>query len=278
MTAAEKYAARIDAVRQQRARLHGEQPPGDPWFGAAARRFRYDPHRKLDANLETIASYVQLEDVLMDVGGGAGRACLPMALHCRQVVNVDSSVGMRAEFEESAAGAGIKNARFIEADWLEAENVQGDVVITANVTYFVRDIVGFVGKLAEASRRRVIMNLWSVPPPDHWGQLFRLVYGEEQEEAPGHQQLLPVLWEMGILPDVQVKPGEFRADELPKTREEAVRNAMQGRWLGANDQERGRELIEQHFQELFEPSSQGFRPLWRPETQELLVTWERSRE
>jgi hypothetical protein len=33
MTAAETYAARIDAVRAQRARLHGAPPPDDPWGG-----------------------------------------------------------------------------------------------------------------------------------------------------------------------------------------------------------------------------------------------------
>ncbi len=171
----------------------------------------------------------------------------------------------------------MENARFILADWLEAEKVQGDVVITANVTYFVRDIVGFVGKLEEASRRRVVMNVWSVPPPNQNTTLFRLLYGEEQEQAPGYQQLLPVLWEMGILPDVRVQRGAFRLGELPQTREEAVRQATQGQWLSPKDQDRGRSLIEQHFQELFESAPEGFRPLWQPEAQELLITWEKRR-
>src|SRR2546423_910770 len=72
MTAAETYAARIDAVRAQRARLHGAPPPDDPWGGSVAQRFRYDPHRQLDANLAVLASYMWPEDVLLDVGGGAG--------------------------------------------------------------------------------------------------------------------------------------------------------------------------------------------------------------
>ena len=278
MKAAEIYAAHVDAVSEQRTRLHGEQPAGDSWGGAMASRFRYDPRRVLDANLEAIASYVQPEDVVIDVGGGAGRACLPMALRCREVINVDSSSGMQAEFAACAADAGIENARFMLADWLEAENVLGDVIITANVTYFVREIVEFVGKLGDASRRRVVMNVWSVPPPNQNAPLFRLVYGEDQEEVPGHQQLLPVLWEMGILPDVQVQPGTFRPGELPQNREEALRQAALGQWLNPKDQDRARSLIDEHFDELYEPIPEGFRPLWRPEAQELLITWEESQD
>ena len=277
MKAAEIYAAHIDAVNEQRIRLHGAQQPADYWGGATARRFRHDPRRSLEPNLEAIASYIHPEDVVIDAGGGAGRVCLPLALRCREVINVDPSPGMQAEFEGCAAEAGIENARFILADWLDAEKVQGDVVITANVTYFVRDIVGFVGKLEDASRRRVVINVGSVPPPNQAAPLFRLVYGENQEEVPGHRELLPVLWEMGNLPDVQVQPGAVQADELPPTREEAVQQAMQGRWLEPEDQDRARGIIEEHFQELYEPGPDGFRPLWRPESKHFLITWEKSR-
>src|SRR6266700_4162202 len=109
--AAESYAARIDAVRAQRARLHGALPPSDPWGGPVAQRFRFEPHRPLDANLAVLASYMRPEDVLLDVGGGAGRVALPMALRCREVTVVDASPGMGAEFATVAAAAGIANAR-----------------------------------------------------------------------------------------------------------------------------------------------------------------------
>ncbi len=77
--AAEIYAAQVDAVKEQLLRLHGGPQPDDSWGGAAASRFRYNPRRALDANLEAIASYVRSEDVVIDAGGGAGRVSLPMA-------------------------------------------------------------------------------------------------------------------------------------------------------------------------------------------------------
>jgi SAM-dependent methyltransferase len=280
MTAAETYAARIDAVRAQRARLHGAPPPDDPWEGLVARRFRADPHRPLDANLAALASYTRPEDVLLDVGGGAGRVALPLALRCREVITVDASPGMGVEFTAAAAEAGIPNARFIHANWLEAEGVQGDVAFTANVTYFVGDIVPFIEKLATAARRRVMLTVWSVANPNQSAPLFHLVYGEEQAAVPGHRELLPVVWELDILPDVYVLPGVPQVPggpmgaRLPQTPEEAVQVAVQGQWLGPHDQARARRLIAEHFAELFAPSPEGFRLLWRQEAREVLITWE----
>jgi 2-polyprenyl-3-methyl-5-hydroxy-6-metoxy-1,4-benzoquinol methylase len=280
MTAAETYAARIDAVQTQRARLHGALPPGDPWGGPVARRFRFDPHRTLDANLAALASYIRPEDVLLDVGGGAGRVALPLALRCREVITVDASPGMGAEFTTAAAEAGITNARFVHANWLEAEGVQGDVALTANVTYFVRDIVRFIEKLANAARRRVMITVWSVANPNQSAPLFTLVYGEEPVAVPGYRELLPVLWELGILPDVHVLPGVplvpggAMGARMPQTPDDAVQLALQGQWLASQDHARARGLIEKHFSELFAPSPEGLRPLWRQEAREVLITWE----
>ena len=279
MTAAETYAALIEAVSAQRLRIHGHQPQGDRFGGPVAQRFRSDPHRRLDANLQAVASYVQPDDVLIDVGGGAGRVGLPLALRCRQVINVDSSPGMLAEFEACAAQAGITNARSVLADWLAAADISGDVSLASSVTYFVHDIVPFIEKMAAASRRRVLLTLWSVPSPNQSTPLFRLVYGEEQAPAPGHRELLPVLWDMGILPDVRVLPDAplipgATLQVLPQTHQDAVHWALQGRWLQPEDQARAQDLVEAHFHELFAQGPEGFRPLWYQVARQLLITWE----
>ena len=276
MDAAEAYADQVDAVRAQRTRLHEGEHQGDHWVGAAARRFRYDPRRHLNANLEAIASYVQPEDSVVDVGGGAGRVCLPLALRCQEVINLDSSSGMKAEFEDAAAEAGISNAQFIQSDWLDSRGLTSDLVVTSNVTYFLRDVVPFIKKMEETAKRRVIMTVWSVPPHSQNAAIFRLVYDEEQEAVPGHQQLLAVLWEMGILPDVRVLPSTF-LDELPQTYEAAVQEAARGQWLSPTHQDLAHSLVQKHFDELYEKTGAGYRPLWRPEARELLITWEPSK-
>jgi hypothetical protein len=47
MTAAETYAALIDAASAQRLRIHGHQPLEDRFGGPVAQRFRADPYRRV---------------------------------------------------------------------------------------------------------------------------------------------------------------------------------------------------------------------------------------
>src|SRR5215216_6378476 len=153
MQSADAYAARLDAQVAQAARIAGARPLADRWGGAMASRFRLDPRRPLDPVLEAVAAYLSPGDVLLDVGGGAGRVSLPLAGRCREVINVEPSPGMAAAFRDAAREAGIANARAVEADWLEAGEA-GDVAVASDVTYFVRDIVPFVKKLDAAARKR----------------------------------------------------------------------------------------------------------------------------
>lgn len=274
-TAAEIYAAHADALAAQNARIYGPPTQEDVWSGPTAAWFRFDPHRQLDGNLAVMASYLEPDDVLVDVGAGAGRVSLPLSLRCREVVNVEPSPGMAEEFSSLVAESGIKNARLVPANWQDADDIQGDVVTTSDVTYFVRDIVQFIEKMEAAARRRVMITVWSEPPPDRAAALFRRVYGEERALRCGHRQLLPALWEVGILPDVHVlpEPSWWETWSLP-TRDTALEHALEGRWLREEDRERARDIFNQQFDELFSRDNNGFRPLWRSEMRELLITWE----
>ena len=120
-----------------------------------------------------------------------------------------------------------------------------------------------------------MITIWSEPPPNRRAKLFQLVYGEEQAVLPGQGQLLPVLWDMGILPDVQVLPEPpWWENQRPQTREEAVKLVLEDRVVKPEDRERARPLIESQFDELFAPSEAGFVPQWLTEMRELLITWE----
>ena len=274
VSAATDYAAYQDAVAAQQARIFGPEPQGDPW-GAEAGFFRMDPNRDPEPNLRMISSYLRPGDVLVDVGGGAGRVCLPMARYCREVVMIEPSPGMGAEFDASHREAGIDNAWRVQADWMDAAGIEGDVVFSGDVTYFVRDIVPFVEKLAAAAHRRVMITLWNEPPPCRGAPLFKLVHGEEQELLPGFEILLPVLWEMEILPDVLVLPdGPWWENRAYPSREDALTWAVEGPWLRAEDRERATGIFRDNFDELFTSGPEGFRPRWQRPMRELLITWE----
>ena len=275
MNPLETYANQFDAVNAQRTRIYGPPASGDTWAGEAARQFRFDPRRNLGGNLAAIASYVAPDHVVVDVGGGAGRVCLPLALKCRQVVNVEPSPGMAAEFESLAQEAGITNASLVPSLLSQVGETQGDISFCADVTYFVRDIADFIGQMEAIAAHRVMITVWSEPPPNRRAKLFQMVYGEQQAFLPGHRQLLPVLWDLGILPNVQVLPeSPWWEEQRPPTREEAVQMVLEDRWLKLEDRDRARSLFESHFDELFAPGEGGYVPQWRPDMRELLITWE----
>ena len=271
MSAADHYQALVDAVQAQRARLVAPQTENGRW-DRMAKQFRMDPRRELDANLAAVAALIQPGDSVLDIGGGAGRVSLPLARHCREVVDVEPSPGMCAEFAESAAEAGITNARTLQSAW-PATGISGDVTLVFNVTYFVREIVPFVEALLAAARRRVIIGVWSVPPPNAAAELFKAAFGEEQELAPGHAELLAVLWEMGVLPDVHVLPGDFPLPQPPlATEDEAVRFYLGT--LQPIDEPAAEERIRANFDRLFTRNEKGFLPAWRSHNREMLITWE----
>ena len=276
-SAAEEYAALLDAVEGQQLRLFGPRP-ADIWTGQSAAQFRFDPHRELNANLAALASYVMPNDVVVDIGGGAGRVSLPLALRCREVLTVEPSAGMAAEYEGSRQDAGITNARLIPVSLMDVQGVEGDVAVTCDVTYFIRDIVPFIERMQSVACRRVMITVWSEPPPNRGGDLFRRVYGEPLTPMPGHRDLLPVLWDMDILPDVRVLPDPtWWEDWRYATREEAIESVIFGRWSREDVRDRARSIFEEQFDELFAPEDDGYRAIWRRPMRELLITWETMR-
>ena len=285
MTAAEHYAARVDAVMAQRARLRGAEPSGDLYGELEPDHplLKADPRRPLDANLRALADLIEPSDAIVDVGGGAGRMSLPLALRCRSVTNVDPSASMGAAFLANARAAGISNVALVQGDWLAADAPQGTVALVNHVTYLTRDIVPFIEKLERAGSRRVIVTV-NAPPPPSWNRvLFQLVHGEAEEVVPGHAELMNVLWEMGRLPDLTmlspqnvrlVVPLPSRAAALDLA-VQRVANEQWAHWPATAALEaRTRAAVEQHFDELYAQGADGFTPRWISLGREVLITWQ----
>ena len=284
MSAAETYAARVDAVLDQRTRLRGPQPSGDLFAGLPPTNpmFRIDPRRQIEPNLEIIAQYVRPHDVIVDVGGGAGRVSLPLALRCYEVINVDPSAALLGGFEASARQADIANARAIQADWMDVEPPRGTFALVNHVTYLTRDIEPFIRKLEAAASRRVLITVNSPPPPSWNRELFRLLFDEVQAIVPGHIELVNVLWEMGIEPDLRRLPEPAGAYPAQPTREAAIDHAVArftgDQWtlwpLGADLESRLRQVLDARFDELFARTATGFAATWINTGREVLITWE----
>ena len=283
-SAADRYAARVDTVLAQRARLRGPPPPGDQRAACPADNplVKADPLRSLDPNLAVIASYIEADDVIIDVGGGAGRISLPLALRCHEVINVEPSPTMRMGFTRNAAGAGISNARIIEGEWPNIDAPAGSVALVNHVTYLTRKIVPFIKKLEQAGRRRVLITVNSVPPPSFQRVLYQLVRGEAEQVVPGHVELINVIWELGILPEIRVSPHPSVPLAPAPSREAAIAGAIArfpgeqwGWWdLGSDLESRLRSILGTRFDELFTAGPDGFIPRYITPGREILITWQ----
>ena len=284
MSAADTYASRVEAVLAQRTRLRGPQPSDDLFAGLPANHplLTADPRRSLEPNLAIIATYVEPDDVIVDVGGGAGRNSLPLARRCREVINVDPSAAMLAAFEANARQAGIGNVRAVQADWMAIDPPRGSVTLVNNVTYLTRDIVPFIRKTEAAGSRRVLITVNSPPPPSWNRELFPPIFGEPGEIEPGHVELVNVLWEMGIEPDIRMLPDPTVRFPAALTREAAVtagiarfRSSQWAYWpLDPGVEARVRQILETRFDDLFTQTADGYVPGWITPGREVLITWE----
>jgi hypothetical protein len=146
------------------------------------------------------------------------------------------------------------------------------------VTYFVREIVPFIRAMERAARRRVIISIWNVPPPVMGMEVFNLMFGPPFEPPPSYRELLPVLWDLGILPDVRILPTPMRQNYLWQplpTRDQVLGRAVEVlKMNGSVDGDEARHLLEVHFDEVFMHTPEGFGPRWPDSVREMLITWE----
>ena len=166
--------------------------------------FKADPRRTDDFEVERLAREVNPSTTLLDIGGGAGRFALPLALRCHHVTVVEPSPGMGASLRHLAAEAGIENVTIVAKRWEEAEVEPTDVVLSAHVIYMIADIRSFIIKLAEHARKKVCMPTFMRPPRSRFAPFWRRVHGEEKQALPGAGEFMQVLWEMDIYPHLEM--------------------------------------------------------------------------
>jgi SAM-dependent methyltransferase len=210
-TPAAAWKRRIEEHDAQSLRARGDRPQDDDWWSSLAGGFRADPKRTDDQVADLLCGWVTPETTVLDVGGGAGRYALPLALRCRHVTVVDPSPAMIAQFREGAKEARIENVTAVEAGWMQAEVEAADLVLCANVVYGVADIEPWLAKLDGYARERVVVVVFMDAPMSMLSPLWEAVHDEARIELPALPQLLPVLWEMDIFPNVEMVPAKPRS-------------------------------------------------------------------
>ena len=203
-TAIESWARRVDAHHAQTRKAESAMAPSFASSKSLASYFAADPNRKGDPILTRLLEEIGSEVTVLDVGGGAGRYALPIALNAKYVTVVEPSPDMKAELVTSAQKSSITNIHCVQQSWLDAAVEPAGVVLCASVVDGVSDIQSFITKLAAHANKKVVL-LQSVESPlAAMSGLWREIHGESREEPPGMRELVQVLWEMDILPNVEM--------------------------------------------------------------------------
>jgi 2-polyprenyl-3-methyl-5-hydroxy-6-metoxy-1,4-benzoquinol methylase len=205
MSAIEVWKRRVAAHHEQSHKIRaalGVQ--GQDLWEFLSPFFKADPRRTDDFGVNRLAQEVTPATTLLDIGGGAGRFALPLALRCKHVTVIEPSPSMGESLRHLAAEAGIENVTIVESTWEEAQVEPADVALSAHVIYMIEDVRAFVVKLAEHARAKVLMPTFMRPPMARYAPFWRWVHGEDKKELPGAAEFMQVLWDMDIYPHLEM--------------------------------------------------------------------------
>ena len=250
MSSIETWKNRVEAHHAQSISVMDvTQRTGDFWAGFA-NRFRDDPRRTDDEVLNRLLELVDEDDTVLDVGGGAGRLALPLAIKTRSATVVEPSDSMLGELRQAMQDTDVENIAIVNSEWEAASVEPHDLVLCSHVVYGVADIEKFVRKLHDSARKRVAIVSFVESPQSHLSALWEPVHGDTRINLPAMPELVNVLWELDIYPNVDMMPHRQRtAFESPEAALEQIARRL---FIGGNPvrEERLRAALPQYLESI----------------------------
>jgi SAM-dependent methyltransferase len=135
---------------------------------------------------------------VLDVGSGAGAACLPLLPRTTALTAVDADremLDLLARRTERLAG----RVRLVQGRWPDVapEAAPADLVTCFNVTYNVPDILPFLAALTASARRLVVLEMTAQHPLVSLNPLWLRFHGLRRPDGPTADDLLAILAAMG---------------------------------------------------------------------------------
>jgi 2-polyprenyl-3-methyl-5-hydroxy-6-metoxy-1,4-benzoquinol methylase len=271
MSALEVWKQRVAAHREQSHKIRSALGvSGQDRWEPFSSFFKADPRRTDDVEVNRLAQEVTSTTTLLDVGAGAGRFALPLALRCKHVTAVEPSPSMGETLRHLAAEAGIENVTIVAGPWEGAEVEPADIVLSAHVIYSIEDIGSFVMKLAAHARQQVCMPTFMRPPRARYAPFWPWVHGEDKQELPGAAELMQVLWDLDIYPNLEMyAPIPFR----PFKDWQRALDALRPRLFVTPDTEQDARL-QQSMRELLIETPAGYVIKGIPPGRLALISWQ----
>ena len=268
-TACESWKRRVEAHHEQSLKVMDESWRQGDFWRTLAPMFRADPHRTGDEALNEVARLVNADSSVLDVGGGAGRYAVALALRCQSVTVVDPSESMLAQLRESAAEAGSSNVEAVHSDWETADVNVADVVLCSHVVYGVADVMPFIEKLNSHALSRVVLLSFVDSPQASIAPLWEPVHGEQRINLPALPELVNVLWEMDIFPNVRMLTST-RAQSF-ETIEAATDELGARLFLGEDSDKRAK--LDSVIEDFLVHHDDGFRIIGARPTRQGVIWW-----
>ncbi len=141
---------------------------------------------------------------VLDVGSGAGAACLPLIPRSTELTAVDVEPGMLAALASRSAALG-RPARCVPGNWPEvaASVAPADLVTCHNVLYNVPELAPFVAALTVHARRLVVAEVTAEHPLVTLNPLWLKFHGLQRPVSPAADDLIEILTAMDLRPASQ---------------------------------------------------------------------------
>ena len=208
------WAQRVRENREQAERFR--ETPAPDFYAPVSSLFVADPRRTDEPALAVLLASATQEQVWLDIGAGAGRYALPLALVVREVIAVEPSAGMRGALRTGMGEHGVSNVRVIAGSWPDSierlgELPAADISLIAHVGYDIEAIGPFLEAMEAATGERCVAVLTDRSPASVADPFWPLVHGEERVPLPALPDLLEVLHSRGRETEV------VRVDRRPRT-------------------------------------------------------------
>jgi SAM-dependent methyltransferase len=141
---------------------------------------------------------------VLDVGSGAGAACLPLLPRTTALTAVDSEPDMLELLRHRAAASGVP-LTLVAGTWpaVAAEAGRADIVACHHVSYNVVEIEPFLTGLTAAARRLVVLEMTATHPLTSLNELWLRFWGLVRPDGPTADDLLGILAAMGVRADAE---------------------------------------------------------------------------
>ena len=146
---------------------------------------------------------------VLDVGAGAGAACLPLVARATEVSAVDSDQELLNILVDNANRLGKPRCDLRALAGHRRRGRAGDVVTCHHVLYNVPDLGPFVAALTNHARRRVVVEMTARHPLTSLNPLWKRFHGLARPEVPTADDVLAVLEALGLAPrhETWCRPG-----------------------------------------------------------------------